>query len=335
MSAPLLLGTASWTDKPLIDSGRFYPPRAKNAEARLRHYTTRYPLVEIDAPYYGLPTPEQAARWIERTPEGFTFDVKAYSLFTEHPTPVARLPKAIRAVLPPDLEAKGRFYRRDTPDEILDLCWSSYTDALLPLHDAGRLGAVVLQFPKWFVPGPRAFATLEETRDRLGPFRGAVEFRQRRWLEPEQREETLALLGDLDLSLICVDAPQGFDSSLPPFAAATNALAFVRFHGRNTETWERRTRTSSERFDYWYGEARTRRVGPAHRGAREGGGGGAPDRQHQQPRPGPGQRRPAAAAPRGARSRHRAGLRGGRGSAARRGGAAGLAALGWSSAGLG
>ena len=62
------------------------------------------------------------------------------------------------------------------------------------------------------------------------------------------------LLGDLDLSLICVDAPQGFDSSLPPFAAATNALAFVRFHGRNTETWERRTRTSSERFDYWYGE---------------------------------------------------------------------------------
>ena len=254
MSAPLLLGTASWTDKPLIDSGRFYPPQAKNAEARLRHYTTRYPLVEVDAPYYGLPTPEQAARWIERTPEGFTFDVKAYSLFTEHPTPVARLPKAIRALLPPDLEAKGRFYRRDTPDEILDLCWSSYTDALLPLHDAGRLGTVVLQFPKWFVPGPRAFARLEETRDRLGPFRGAVEFRHRLWMEPERREETLALLGDLDLSLICVDAPQGFDSSLPPFAAATNALAFVRFHGRNTETWERRTRTSSERFDYWYGE---------------------------------------------------------------------------------
>ena len=111
----------------------------------------------------------------------------------------------------------------------------------------------MLQFPKWFVPGPRAFATLEETRERLGNFRGAVEFRQRRWLEPAQREETLALLGDLDLSLICVDAPQGFDSSLPPFAAATNALAFVRFHGRNTETWERRTRTSSERFDYWYG----------------------------------------------------------------------------------
>ena len=90
----LLPGTASWTDKPLIEGGRFYPPEAKSAEARLRHYATRFPLVEVDAPYYGLPTPRQAERWVERTPPGFTFDVKAYSLFTEHPTPVARLPKA-------------------------------------------------------------------------------------------------------------------------------------------------------------------------------------------------------------------------------------------------
>ena len=252
MTAPLLLGTASWTDKPLIDSGKFYPPEAKSPEARLRHYATQFPLVEVDATYYGLPTVENAQRWVERTPEGFTFDVKAYSLFTEHPTPVARLPKAIQALLPHELAAKRQFYRRDAPDEIVDLCWSTYSDALLPLHDAGRLGVIVLQFPKWFVPSRRAFAYLEEVRDRLGHYRGAVEFRHRLWLDAEHQEETLALLGDLDLSYISVDEPQGFDSSLPPIAAATNALAFVRFHGRNTETWERRTRTSSERFDYWY-----------------------------------------------------------------------------------
>ena len=252
MTAPLLLGTASWTDRPLIGSGRFYPPGANSAEARLRHYAARFPLVEADAPYYGLPTAGQSRRWIERTPEGFTFDVKAYSLFTEHPTPVARLPKAIQALLPNALAAKGRFYRRDAPDEIVDLCWAAYADALLPLHDAGRLGAVLLQFPKWFVPGRRAFAYLEEARERLGPFRGAVEFRHRGWLEPARREETLALLGDLGLSFVCVDGPRGFDSSLPPIAAATSALALVRFHGRNRATWERRARTSSERFDYWY-----------------------------------------------------------------------------------
>ena len=254
MTAPLLLGTASWTDKPLIESGRFYPPEAKSAEARLRHYATQFPLVEIDATYYGLPTLENAQRWVERTPEGFTFDVKAYSLFTEHPTPVARLPKAIQALLPPDLALKRQFYRRDAPDEIVDLCWSTYNDTLLPLHDSGRLGVIVFQFPKWVVPGRRAFAYLEEVRERLGHYRGAVEFRHRLWLDAAHQEETLALLGDLELSYISVDEPQGFESSLPPLAAATNDLAFVRFHGRNTETWERRTRTSSERFDYWYGE---------------------------------------------------------------------------------
>ena len=42
---------------------------------------------------------------------------------------------------------------------------------------------------------------------------------------------------------------------MPPIAAATTDLAFVRFHGRNGAMWEQRTRTSSERFDYWYAAA--------------------------------------------------------------------------------
>ena len=251
--AELLLGTASWTDKPLIAGGRFYPPEAKSAEARLRYYATQFPLVEVDAPYYGLPTVEQAQRWVERTPAGFTFDVKAYSLFTEHPTPVARLPKAMQAELPPALVGKAQFYRRDAPAEFVDLCWATYTDALLPLHDAGKLGAIVLQFPKWVTPNRGTFAYLEEVRERLGHYRGAIEFRNARWLDAEHQESTLALLGDLDLAFICVDEPLGFESSVPPVAAATTPdLAFVRFHGRNAAMWEARTKTSSERFDHWY-----------------------------------------------------------------------------------
>ncbi|MCY3656030.1 MAG: DUF72 domain-containing protein [Chloroflexi bacterium] len=248
----LLPGTASWTDKPLIEGGRFYPADAKSAEARLRYYATEFPLVEVDAPYYGLPTVAQAERWVERTPAAFTFDVKAYSLFTEHPTPVARLPKVIQAELPPDLRLKRQFYRRDAPDDLVDLCWSTYLDALLPLHDAGKLGVIVLQFPRWVTPNRRSHAYLEEVRERLGHYRGAVEFRNHRWLDAENRESTLDLLGDLELTFICVDEPQGFDSSVPPIAAATTDLAFVRFHGRNAAMWEERTRTSSERFDYWY-----------------------------------------------------------------------------------
>lgn len=255
MTARILTGTASWTDKPLIESGRFYPPEAKSAEARLRYYASQFPLVEVDATYYGLPTVDQAHRWVERTPDGFMFDVKAYSLFTEHPTPTARLPKALQADLPPELVGKRQFYRKDAPGEFVDLCWSIFNDAILPLHDAGRLGVIVLQFPKWVTPGRRAYAYLEEVRDRLGHYRGAVEFRNALWMNPEHQEGTLALLGDLGLAYICVDEPQGFASSVPPVAAATTDLGFVRFHGRNAETWEKRTKTSSERFDHYYEES--------------------------------------------------------------------------------
>jgi uncharacterized protein YecE (DUF72 family) len=93
---------------------------------------------------------------------------------------------------------------------------------------------------------------LEDVRDRLGRDRGAVEFRNNIWMNAENREDTLALLGDLGFTYICVDEPQGFTSSVPPIAAATAPVAFVRFHGRNEETWEKRTKTSAERFDYYY-----------------------------------------------------------------------------------
>lgn len=252
MSARILLGTASWTDRPLLAAGTFYPPTARSAEARLRHYATRYPLVEVDATYYGLPQAEVARRWVERTPGGFTFDVKAYSLFTEHPTPVARLPEAIRETLPAVLAGKDRFYRRDAPPAVVDLCWSTFIDALWPLHAAGKLGLVLLQFPRWFLPGPESRAYLAEVRDRLGHYRGAVEFRAAAWMAGAEREETLALLGDLDLAYVCVDEPQGFPSSVPPVAAATTDVAVVRFHGRNARTWEAHVPAASERFDYYY-----------------------------------------------------------------------------------
>ena len=247
------LGTASWTDKPLIDSGTFYPPAAKSAEARLRYYASQFPLVEADTTYYGLPTEQLARTWVERTPPGFIFNVKAYSLFTQHPTPVIRLPKAIKEALPARLASKRQFYRDDAPPEIIDLCWSTFVDALMPLHDAGRVGVIVFQFPKWVFPGRDTHAYLEEVRDRLGPFRGAVEFRSDRWLDAEHQESTLAMLGDLGFTYICVDEPQGFHSSVPPIAATTTPeLACVRFHGRNVDMWEARTNASSDRFDYYY-----------------------------------------------------------------------------------
>ncbi|UUZ74079.1 DUF72 domain-containing protein [Polaromonas sp. P1(28)-8] len=73
----ILVGTASWTDKTLVDSGLFYPPEAKSAEARLRYYASRFPMVEVDSSYYAIPAPSTAQLWVERAPPGFVFNIKA------------------------------------------------------------------------------------------------------------------------------------------------------------------------------------------------------------------------------------------------------------------
>src|SRR5437762_7592332 len=158
MAARILVGTASWADKPLIDSAKFYPPEAKSPEDRLRYYASQFPLVEVDSPYYGLPTVETVQHWAERTPQGFVFDVKSYSLFTEHPTPVARLPKALQEALPDELGKMKNVYRDDVPADFLDLCWATFNDALLPLHESGKLGVILFQFPKWIAPIEAGYA---------------------------------------------------------------------------------------------------------------------------------------------------------------------------------
>ncbi len=252
----VLIGTSSWTDPTLVKEGHFYPPEARTAEARLRYYASRFPIVEVDSTYYFPPSERNAVLWIERTPPDFTFNVKAYSLLTNHPTRKDSLYKDLAAELPSEFEAKRNLYREQLPDQLVDEVWKRFHDALMPLHSAGKLGAVLFQFPQWFVIGRRSRAYILECRDRLKDFRIAVEFRHKSWLEERNAEETLSFLEDHDLPVVCVDMPQGFDSSLPPLAAVTAPdLAMVRFHGRDPGAWAKKEASASERFRYEYSQA--------------------------------------------------------------------------------
>ena len=96
----ILVGTASWTDKTLIESGAFYPPGCSSAEARLRYYASVFPIVEVDSSYYAMPNPSNSALWVERTPPEFVFDMKAFRLFTGHQTEPKFFPKDLQAQLP-------------------------------------------------------------------------------------------------------------------------------------------------------------------------------------------------------------------------------------------
>src|SRR5438552_3127221 len=106
----ILIGTASWTDKSLIGSRRFYPPGCNSAEDRLRFYASIFPLVEVDSSYYAMPSARNAELWAERTPADFTFNIKAFRLFTGHQTPPSALPRDIAEALGP-ADDKNVYYK--------------------------------------------------------------------------------------------------------------------------------------------------------------------------------------------------------------------------------
>ena len=256
--ADVLVGTCSWTDPTLIACGRFYPEHCRTAEARLQYYASQFRLVEVDSSYYALPSERTSFLWVERTGERFVFDVKAFRLFTQHPTPVKSLPQDVRRELPQPALEKGNVYLRDLPEEAVAELWQRFERALLPLDSAGKLGVVLFQFPPWFFPGSAQREYILQCRERLPQYRVAIEFRNASWLSEKNRERTLDFLRQNDLPFVCVDEPQGFRSSVPPVAEATSDIALVRFHGRNRETWEKKGIGPAERFNYLYSEEELR-----------------------------------------------------------------------------
>ncbi len=248
-------GTSSWTDPTMTAPGVFYPAGLSSAEDRLRYYASRFSVVEVDSTYYALPQEAVSGRWVERTPDGFVFDVKAHALMTGQPSEVKRLPKSIREALPEQLREKSRVYPRDLPQELAGEVWAGFRRGIEPLVEGGKLGAVFLQFPRWVFPSNETRDHILEARERLGGLPIAVEFRHGSWFNEKNAERTVRFLTDNAIPYVIVDEPQGFKSSVPPVVAATSPeLAVFRFHGRRAETWEMRDVTPSERFRYLYDE---------------------------------------------------------------------------------
>src|SRR4029450_13420564 len=129
----ILVGTSSWTDKTLIESGKFYPPGATTPEDRLRFYASQFPIVEIDSSYYGIPSLDNAKLWVERTPPGFVFNIKTYRLFTRHQTPVVSLGKDIREAL--GSVDKKNVYEKDLPADVTLELWDRFRAVLQVLRD--------------------------------------------------------------------------------------------------------------------------------------------------------------------------------------------------------
>jgi uncharacterized protein YecE (DUF72 family) len=237
------VGTASWTDKTLLESG-WYPAAANTPEKRLAYYAKHFPLVEVDATYYAPPNEQTATLWAQRTPDRFTFNIKAFSLLTGHPTKVSALPRDLR----PETD-KANVYPKDVPAQTYEDIWSRFLSALDPLVEAGKLGLLLFQFPPWFTIRRSNKQTLLEVAARCKPLRICVEFRHASWFEGGNQAETLEFLREHDLPYVVVDMPQGHKSSIPPVVEATSDLAVVRFHG-HSDKWT--SKNIYEKFGYRY-----------------------------------------------------------------------------------
>ena len=241
------VGTASWTDKTLIASG-WYPPQADTPEKRLRYYARQFPLVEVDATYYALPAEHTAQMWAARTPAAFTFNVKAFSLLTQHPTPVAAMPADLRPAA--EKTGKDRIYLKDVGPAVAGQVWERFLSALDPLRAERKLGAILLQFPPWFPISKARKDYIVACAERAAPDRVCIEFRDRTWMTPDNQDETLGFLAAHRLPYVCVDMPQGHRDSIPPMLAATAPdLAVVGLHGHSGKG---DSRDIHERFGYRY-----------------------------------------------------------------------------------
>jgi uncharacterized protein YecE (DUF72 family) len=199
----------------------------------LRYYASQFPLVEVDSTYYFPPRPDVVHAWEARTPEDFTFDVKAFSLLTQHPTNPDALPEGGAP------EGKARVYLKDVEPDVVDEVWDRFLSAFQPLRRAGKLGALLFQFPPWFILNGANKTYVLECARRAEPFRICVEFRNPMWTAEENVEETSALLERAGVAYVIVDMPQELKGAIPAVAMVTSKqLAVVRLHGRNRQGFE-------------------------------------------------------------------------------------------------
>jgi uncharacterized protein YecE (DUF72 family) len=277
MAGRIVVGTSSWADPGFIKD--WYPPKMP-AGQRLGWYAERFEAVELNASFYAVPERDTVRRWVDVTPDGFTFDVKLHRLLSRHSASLDSLPPSLRE------RARTTPRGRVVLEEGLELALiGELLDAIEPLETAGKLGALLLQTTPAFKParrhgegevqggpqgsrsdhgdepGPDRLVELEPLVNAVAPRKLALELRNRHWVEGEQLSETLAWCSEHGIAFVCVDAPPGDHFSIMPAvdAVTRDDLAYVRLHGRDTHGYLT-GKTVAERFGWVYGDEELKEV---------------------------------------------------------------------------
>jgi uncharacterized protein YecE (DUF72 family) len=250
------IGLSAWTDKSMIEEGEFYPRRTMTAEERLWWYCQYFDVVEVNSSFYAIPSSDTAESWVQRTPAGFLFNVKAYGLLTGHELDAARLPDELRKLLPATARdmRSGRIPPSAVTDDARAWAFEAMRTALGPLRRANKLGYVLFQLAPWVRSGDEALRYLDTIPRALPDTVIAVEFRSRSWFDA-QTDETLKFLADHGLAYVSIDGPRT-RGAVPSLTAVTAPTAVFRLHGRNFQGWLQQVQgkapTVAEKYDYLY-----------------------------------------------------------------------------------
>ncbi len=232
----------------------WYPAECRDPKGLLSYYSRHFDTVEVNSTYYALPSADAAAAWAGRTPEGFTFHVKAFAAMTAHRIEPGQLPADLRS---------GEFPGRD-PGVVRE-CFRRFLEGIEPLRRSGKLGAVLLQYPPGFHAEDRrswrkSMGWINRSLQVLDTPRVVVEFRHRSWYRERVLEATRRFLSEWGAGLVTVDEPQAGATSVPTVVAPTSELGYFRLHGRNRRNWNRRVPSASERFRYDYSPGELREL---------------------------------------------------------------------------
>jgi uncharacterized protein YecE (DUF72 family) len=249
----LRVGTSGWNypSGPGKWNGIFYPgTRSKRAGTdqfdELRFYAEHFDTVEVNSTFYGQPRAEVTRGWVERTPAAFDFSLKLYQKFT-HPkmfkeTALKRAPGAAGSLL--DLLAQV------TQSDI-----DEFRAGIDPMASAGKLGALLAQFPA-------SFRNTEATRDYLAQvlrafqdYPVAVELRHRSW--SDAIGDTLAMLNEFNAAWVQIDEPKFRFSIRQNYLPNIKSFYYMRLHGRNAAQWWRHEHRD-DRYNYLYSAAELR-----------------------------------------------------------------------------
>jgi uncharacterized protein YecE (DUF72 family) len=247
MSGRIIVGTSSWADPGFVKE--WYPPGMAAGE-RLPWYAERFEAVELNSSFYAVPDRSTVHKWVNDTPEGFVFDVKAHRALSRHAAPLESLPPDLRD----GAETGGRGRVRLTP-ELEQALVRRLAEETAPLAEAGKLGAYLLQLTPAFAPHRHELEELDRLVEAFGPHRLAIELRHRGWVREKRRERTLSWFADRGVTFVSVDAPPGDHVPImPPVdAVTTDTLAYLRAHGRNTEGYLT-GKSVAERFAWRYSD---------------------------------------------------------------------------------